>query len=345
MIPTRSIIPAAAHVLIQVKDGKLKLTTTDIHHKAGHRFPVEEAEPGECLVPARKLLGFVKALNTQEINAELIGTTLHLATENIHFDIPGIPVAEFPQFPVEAGQEFKVNQDDLRRALRMTIFAMAEEETRLSLTGCYFHFEGDTARLVATDNRRLALAEFRPTVPPPDPTKVAFILPGNAARFLLSSLTHAYEVNCLVNERRATFSYATPEGAEFEMSFILLEEKFPNYTRFVQPLLQESRIAREAFLQALKRACIVLDDKDGSITLHFKENSLQLQARAQAHLEEVIPMNHSNNDIVAAFKPQLLAEALEVIPDPEVVFNLQGPQAPLLFRSRDFFYIAMPRRT
>jgi len=346
VVPTRATVAAAMHVKIAVENGLATLTATDLSALVQYTFPVEAAENGVAVVPARKLLGFVKTLKTEHLQAQYNEETksFALTTEMIELELPGIPKEDFPEYPADQGVTFNVAQVDFHRALQMTVFAAAVDDNRFVLNGCFVHFTDGQGRIVATDSRRLALAVFTPTVAPMHPEKAQVVLPINVARLLLAHLNHETEITCTVGEKRASFQFESPKKERYYMHFNLLEGQYPNYSRFIQPLQQENRISRDALLQALKRASTAVEDREGCINLHFDKNRLEIRAKANCNYVETLEMSYQGQAITTVFSPRYIADALEETPETDVTFDMAGPQSPLVLKGHNYLYIAMPRR-
>ena len=343
IIPARTPLPAATHVLVELKDGMLTLSGSDLNNQVQYSFPAE-GEEGVTLVPARKLLGFAKTLQGQELQAESTPEKgLTFTTENIELALPGLPPDDFPRVPRPTGATFKVDQTTFCRALRMTVFAAAVEDDRHVLRGCYLHFTEGHGRVVATDSRRLALVEFTPTAEPSDPN-AQFIIPSAIAKLLLTHLTGESEVTCTAGEKQVSFECATPNNGHYRLIFTKLEGNYPNYSRFIQPLQRESTISREALLQALKRASAAVEEKEGTVDLQFEGRRLVIKAQTTCKFHESLEMDYKGSSFTTVFAPRYISEALEESPDDEVKFDLQGPQAPLVMQGHNFMYLAMPRR-
>src|SRR5262249_50312732 len=80
------------------------------------------------------------------------------------FEMGGEDPAEFPVVPeFTEGKYHELSAGALREMIRRTVFAAATENPRYAMNGTLWELEGDKAKLVATDGRRLAAAEGRAT--------------------------------------------------------------------------------------------------------------------------------------------------------------------------------------
>ena len=68
--------------------------------------------------------------------------------------------AQFPEWPTFTEEKYhEISAGSLREMIRRTLFAVADETGRYSMTGVLWDLDGDTARLVGSDGYRLALAQ------------------------------------------------------------------------------------------------------------------------------------------------------------------------------------------
>ena len=137
VLPARTTLPAATHVKMSTKDGRLTLTTTNLHNLIHYTCAVDVTEDGVAVVPAKKFLDFVKTLSGEEISAKLDPQSrrLDVTTGSIQLELPTLDDQEFPEPPPEKGDSFKIKQADLREALRLTSFAAEQNTDRYILNG------------------------------------------------------------------------------------------------------------------------------------------------------------------------------------------------------------------
>src|SRR3546814_11403983 len=62
VVERRQTLPVLANLLVQVKDGQLSLTGTDLEVEMIARSAVDEAQSGDNPIPARKLFDIARAL-------------------------------------------------------------------------------------------------------------------------------------------------------------------------------------------------------------------------------------------------------------------------------------------
>ena len=164
----RNTIPILANVLIQVRDGRLAFTATDMEIAIVEEVAASTSRNGATTAPGRNTLYDIvrKLPESAEIELDHPGGDAQLALRAGRFatSLVVLPVEDFPS--MTAGQlphHFHLPSLVLRGLIDRTRFAISTEETRYYLNGIYLHAtvaEGARMlRAVATDGHRLARVE------------------------------------------------------------------------------------------------------------------------------------------------------------------------------------------
>jgi DNA polymerase-3 subunit beta len=198
-VSVRGSLPILANILLETKDNQLCLTATDLDIAISCFVPADIQEKGSITVPSKRFGDVVKELwSDDSIKLQIIkGNTVQIETKKTHFKIPGLPKDDFPQIPIFLNEKNTITlpQQVLSEMLRMTQFAMSRDEARYVLNGTLFSFDKKTARLVATDGRRLAMIERE--LEKPSPIKKNVIIPIKTIHELSRNLQDQGEVHIL----------------------------------------------------------------------------------------------------------------------------------------------------
>lgn len=354
VLPKRTSLPAALHVKLAVIDQKLTLTATNLKSLVHYSIPIESGTNGIAVVPAKKLLEFVKTLGTEPVTAELDTNTgrVLLISGRIRLTLPTLSAEEFPESKSESGDTFKVAQSVLHEALRLTAFATTrEDDPKYILNGCGLFFDGGFCNLVATDSRRLAKFQFNPVEAPKHPELVKFIIPREVAEVLQDHLVHEETVTIVHGTNKTSLAFTTPTGHSYYFHFSLLEGDFPDVRKHLIVDKSENTINREALLTALTRAENVLD-ADGRVFFKFSPDQLDLEAKGMTvtnashscDLTESLAVNYKGSPVTACFRPKYIIEALERLDSEEVNFAIVKADTPLILTATDYIYLTLPMR-
>jgi len=230
--------------------------------------------------------------------------------------------------------------------LKRTSFAVSTDETRYVLNGIFVSFKDHKVTLVATDGRRLALMDEEADVNGENQTE--FIVPTKAIAELNRLLQEKGTVEIKYTENQAAFELKGGEGVEVKVITKLVEGNYPNFKQVI-PAESGERIplAREEFLQALRRAEIMTSEKSNSVKLAFTKNNLAITANTPevGEARESMAINYKGKDLAIAFNPGYLMDPLKALDNDEVFLELTDELSPGVVKiNGPFLYVIMPMR-
>lgn len=159
----RPTLPILGNLLLQVNQGSLLLTGTDLEMEMMARVPLtQEHQQGATTVPARKFFDIWRGLpDGAEISVELDEDRLLVRSGRSRFSLSTLPAADFPNLDDwQSEVEFSLPQSTLKRLIEATQFSMAHQDVRYYLNGMLFETEGQILRTVSTDGHRLAVCSM-----------------------------------------------------------------------------------------------------------------------------------------------------------------------------------------
>lgn len=348
IVNTRTTLPILSNVLMVAEGEFLTLTATDLDVTISCRVPAQVQIPGSITLPARKFFGIVRELPTPEIEFSINDARQCSITSGAAaFKIFGLPAEEYPNLPrFEPLRETVVPQDKFKTLLRKTSYAISADETRFVLNGIYIALKDHTVTVVATDGRRMALAEEEIEVPAASQGEC--IIPSKAINELNRLLQTKGDIQLRFNDLQACFELVDEHGSHIRLLSKLIEGSYPNYRQVIPgETRQRITLMREELLQALRRAELMTTDKSNSVKLAFSTNNLSITANAPeiGEARESIAINYSGPDIAIAFNPVFMMDPLKVLEADEVFLELVDELSPGVIKTQDrFLYVLMPMR-
>ncbi|MDU7285778.1 MAG: DNA polymerase III subunit beta [Escherichia coli] len=134
----RPTLPILGNLLLQVADGTLSLTGTDLEMEMVARVAlVQPHEPGATTVPARKFFDICRGLpEGAEIAVQLEGERMLVRSGRSRFSLSTLPAADFPNLDDwQSEVEFTLPQATMKRLIEATQFSMAHQDVRYYLNG------------------------------------------------------------------------------------------------------------------------------------------------------------------------------------------------------------------
>jgi DNA polymerase-3 subunit beta len=259
------------------------------------------------------------------------------------YKIFGMPEAEFPGLPAfDSAVEFKLKASDLKDGLRKTHYAISLDETRYVLNGIFFSFKGDKLTLVATDGRRLALAEVNDLEIPPSQER-EFIVRTKAITELMRALKDDGEVVIRLAQNMVQF-----DCGPTTLISKLVEGNYPNYVQVIPTKVNERvTVERETLLNAVRRVSLLNTEKTASVRLNFSKGKIEITSNTPevGEAREEMAVNYKGKDISIAFNPEFLMAPLRYLNEDEVHFELIDDISPGVIKiNAPFVYVLMPMR-
>ncbi len=346
VVERRQTLPILGNVLLKTGDNELSITATDLEIEMVSHVALQNSDFGETTLPARKFIDICKALPSDaSLSIKLEGDRVILRSGKSRFVLSTLPASEFPNIDTfEPLVEFDMAQQQLKRLIDKTHFAMAQQDVRYYLNGLLFEFSENMIRVVATDGHRLALSDVKLETGVSELQQV--IVPRKAVMELARLLENSDEP---VKVQLGSNHIRLITG---ELSFItkLIDGRFPDYQRVVPQGGDKIVIAdRNLIHQALSRASILSNEKYRSVRFTLSSGSLQVMANnpEQEEAEEEIGVDYDGPSLEIGFNASYILDALNVIDDEQVLLELTDQNSCCLIKSptaEESRYVVMPMR-
>src|SRR6266581_4840819 len=235
VVSTRTTLPILSNVLLQANEDEIHLTTTDLDVGVRGSCEAHVDKTGATTLPARRLFNIVRELPSSEIQVDVDGkNAASIRSGQSFFKILGLPEDEFPPLlKFEGAKVVTIRQKDLRDGLRKTSYAISTDETRYVLNGVLFSFKDNKLTLVATDGRRLAMAEIELEFPRSH--EADLIVPTKAVTELQRLLTDEGDGKVSMGSGQIAFDLN-----KTLLVSKLIEGNYPNYRQVIPAEAKES---------------------------------------------------------------------------------------------------------
>jgi len=344
VITNKSTLPILNNFHIEAREGKLTLSATDLQVSIKCQIEADIKKPGATTMPARRTFTIFRELAQPEIQLEIDNKdACSVRSGQSYFKILGLPATDYPALPeLQNPRQITIPQAVLKDLLRKTSYAISTDETRYVLNGVLFSVKDNTMTFVATDGRRLALAEIEHEAPSTAQGDV--IIPTKAVHEIQRLLRDTGDVKIALSENQISL-----EINNITLYSKLTEGSYPNY-RQVIPTESRDRVTieREAFNNMVRRVAIMTSEKSSSVKIHLTKDNITLSANSPdlGEARESVPVKYNGRELNIAFNPQYLQDPLRNLDSDEITIEFLDELSPGVMRTNSpgFLYVIMPMR-
>ncbi|HEY1426007.1 MAG TPA: DNA polymerase III subunit beta [Caulobacteraceae bacterium] len=282
VVERRNTIPILSNVLIAAEGGGAHFSATDLDMEMVDSCAAEVEAPGKVTAPAHMLYEIARKLpEGAEVGLAYSGEDPRLLVQagRSRFHLPVLPPGDFPKMSTDGlSAPIAIEANELVRLIDKTRFAMSTEETRYSLNGLYLHVvaEGGAPKLraVATDTRRLALAEM----PAPEGYAGApgVIVPRKTIGEVRRLLDDAGDtVTLAVSAQKVRFDFG-----DASLTSKVVDGSFPAYQAVIPYENRRVMMLDNAlFASAVDRVATISTDQSRAVRMSVEQGRMTLSVR------------------------------------------------------------------
>lgn len=342
-IPLKSTMPILECLIIEAKNGTIKLISNDMELGIETIVNGSIIEDGVVALNAKIFSEIIRRLPENEV---YISTDSNYVTEIIcekaKFSIAGKSGEEFPYLPqIEKEKAVVLSQFTLKEIIRQTVFSIGDNESNKVMTGELFEIKQDELRVISLDGFRISIRKVQMNdvyddkkviIPGKTLNEISKILSGE-----VSSMVHMY-----FTDKHALF--------EFDDTVVLTRLIEGEYFRIDQMLSNDYEtkvtINKKELQNCIERASLLTRESDKKpVVIDISNKNFDLKINtALGSMNEQIDITQEGRDIVIGFNPKYLLDALRVIDDETIDIYLINAKMPCYIRDKEksYIYLILP---
>lgn len=344
-IPSKTTMSILEYILIDADTSEIKLTGNDM--ELGIETTVEGSilERGKIALEAKLFYEIIRKLPDAESKVTITSDekfNTAIECENALFKIQGRDGEEYSYLPyIERDQYISLSQFTLKEAIRQTIFSISPNDSNKMMGGELLEVHDDNLKVYSLDGHRISIRSIT-LKDHYDDHKV--IVPGKTLSEISKILTGDNEKEVLIYFSKNHILF------EFDETIVisrLIEGEYFNINHMLSSDYETRvKVNKREFMDNIDRAMILIRDSDRKpIILNVQENNVNMKVKSSFGSMNADVMAHkTGKDIMIAFNPKFLLDALRVIDDEEVELYMMNPKSPCFIKDEEesYIYLILP---
>lgn len=343
-LPSKVVNPILDCIKIVAKNNTLTLYATDLEISITKHIVADVIQEGEALVLGKLFNDYIRKIGDTQVELRLENNNLVIVFNENVAQIACLSSEEHPQLNlVKHNKSVKIEQSVLKKLINSTSFAVATDDSRPILKGCYFEIvDEDKLTVVALDGYRIALS--RTTIQKDDYIKA--IVPSRSINEISKLLEENDEkINIYTDDKLMSLALG-----DTVITTRLITGQYINYNNIIPTQFETEVIVNKVQLAtALDRASIFSRvDKNNLVKLEIKENIMYIKSDYNnGGTDEKIEVTLKGKDIVIAFNAKFIIDCLNAVDCEFIKLQMMTAISPTVitaYNSNDYLYMVVPVR-
>lgn len=350
IVEKKTTMPILNNILIKTDDHKIRIVATDKEIVLIADYEAEILTHGSITISARKIYEMIREIQGEEIHFRVNEQQwVTMTSQKVVYRIPGLPADDFPSVfdDVDDKELFRIQGSVLQELIHMSSFAMSADDMRKNLNGVLFeagkYEDVSGVRMVATDGHRLAMMTINMEGMLVHMEK-GIIIPRKGLGEI-RKLVEGKPDDVLFGVRRG-MCVIKADGILLKVS--LIDADYPDYKRVIP---KEKGVIvhfeRDQVLHALKRMNVISSERYSGVVLTLTEDKMVLTSTNPdvGEARDEIDVSYREQELVVGFNVKYLIDAIEVLDEEKVIFELGQGMKPGIIKSagnNNFVCIIMP---
>ena len=340
------------NVLLDVQQGQLTLTGTDLEIGLKQSIPAEVFESGTLTLPAKKLFELSRETSSSIISfKEVANDWVEITVGSSLYRLAGMAADDFPEFPeYDQAALVPIKASSLGELIDKTLFSIStDRESMYSLTGALLQKEtvGEqrTLKMISSDGHRLSIMSRDADETIDNLTLNPITLIPRKGLQEMRKFCDDYENLLLGVEKKQ----AVLKSDDSLLIIRLIEGEFPDYKGILNIISRDNLIYidRLALLESLKRINLFTENIFHAIKVEIADNKLIMHSQHAdfGSAMDEIDVEYSGPPLTLGFNCKYFIDILQVMEGKTICAAISSDNSPCLITSDDdpgFISVIMP---
>ncbi len=341
-------LPILSGLLLEAKDNKIKLSSTDLEIGIETDVLGEVKEEGIVVIPARTFIDLLSQMGKETVHISTEGQTLTVQTSLSKSTFHLLPQEEYPTLYEDMGTLFSsLEKKQFVSSLEKLLFSASTDTGKPAYSGVLLRGEEEEGKkgflLVTTDGFRLSLNHMATT----QSTNTSLIVPARLLKEILLMKEEEGNLDIFVSSLQNQLILRI---GETKVIGRLVGAEYPPFEKIIpSDYSSQASLPRDTFLKAVKICSIFARDSANVIKLSLLKDKVVVSSHGTTTGENTvdIPTSLKGEENEIAFNAKYLLDFLSAVSEEEITVEMVGPLNPGVFKLKDnpsYLHIIMPIR-
>lgn len=342
-VPSKTTMPILECFLINAFNDTIMITANDMELGIETKIEGTVLENGSIAVNARLFSDIIRKLPDNEICIQIIeNQQIKITCEKAKFVIGYKNIQEFSSLPdVVKSKGIEISQYNLKKIIGQTIFSIADSDNNILMTGELFEVNGNNLKVVALDGHRISI---RHITLKDHYEKTKCIVPGKTlndiSKILDGDIDKSVNIYFSANHIMFEFDNTRVVSRVIEGEYFKIEQmlSFDYQTKI--------KLNKNEIYNSIDRATLLINESDKKpIIMEINENNMAIKMKSFiGTMNEEVEIEKEGKDLMIAFNPKFIKDALRAIDDDEVTLYMVNAKAPCIIKDENetYIYLILP---
>ncbi len=349
VVPQKPTLPVLSNFLLKTSEGRLTISGTDMDMYVVTQVNCTVIEEGGITVNAKRFLSMIRELPEEDITITVKKERVTVNFGHGESSIMGMSAADFPLVrEVTEGVSIPVSGSDFLEMVEKTSFSVANDRSRLALTGVYWIIAPDKMTMVATDGHRLSLCEKK--MNGETDGRAEAIVPPRALSHAARVISGGVELERVIFGTGAIlFDFGTTT-----IFSKLIEGPYPNFRQVIPDgNSKKVYVSTDEIAAAVRRVSVLSNATTHQIRISLVSGLMDIATRnleISGESRESVPVRYEGEELNVGYNALFLSEIFRAVDTDEVVLELESPVSACIVKpavqkeSQEYLYLIMPLR-
>lgn len=342
-VSSKTTLPILECFLIEAFKGVIKMTANDMELGIETIVQGKILEEGVIAIEAKIFSEIIRRLPDADIMIDTNADNQVMITcEKAKFNLIGRPGDEFSVLPhIEKDRYISMSEFALKEIVKQTIFSISDSDTNIILTGELFEVKGNQFKVVSLDGHRISIRRIELKDSYDD---VKMIIPAKTLNDLTKILSGEAEAEIRIYFTRNHLLF---EFGNTRVVSRIIEGEYINIAQILSNDYQTKvHVNRRELLECIERSTLLVKEGDKRpIIIDVKDGDMELKINSSiGSMNEDIAIEKEGKDLMIAFNPKFLIDAIRVIDDEEIDIYMMNAKSPCIIKDADesYIYLILP---